>query len=130
VTRPKADEDGWLTDPISRDRVIAEAVVRGMRNIELLLRGIRDDAITAYREVHEEIREVRDNVERDRWRTQTLLEIIAESPSVDPALRARAAEALPQSAKMRFTPCPNHSCALPSGHTDPHRPRVARGNHV
>lgn len=104
MTRPKADSDPWLTDPISRDRVIAKTVVEGMRTIITLLRGIRDQM--------DETRSLR---EENR---------ILRSEMADLA-RAVTMAGLPVPHKPREYPeCEIPGCALPFGHNDPHRPSL------
>lgn len=102
MTRPKADSDPWLTDPISRDRVIAKTTVEGIRTIISLLRGIRDE-IDESRALRQEVREMRKEMV---GLTSALLSANIPLPE-----RARGYEA-----------CPASGCALPSGHSDPHRP--------
>ena len=106
MTRKKADEDPWLTDPISRDRVIAKTVVEGMHSIIQLLRGIRNDL--------DESRALRDDIRRLEGHVRDL--------------EAELALSRPNGARIRsapsFEPCPKVGCGLPSGHTDPHRPRM------
>lgn len=102
MTRPKADADGWLTDPISRDRVIANVVVKGIREIITLLRAMRDEqAVT--RALEQENRELRGEIQ-DLWQ----------------AVHAQAGARLPTH-KPLWEACPWSGCSLPSGHPGNHR---------
>ena len=57
MTRPKADSDPWLTDPVTRDKHVAKIVVEGMRTIINQLRAIRDEIAEsrAYREENQQL---------------------------------------------------------------------------
>lgn len=102
MTRPKADSDGWLTDPISRDRAIAKAVVEGLSEIKMLLRGIRSDLDEslgmrqAMREVEDEVRDLR----------------MALATSVGP----------PRERDLGYIKCLTPMCILPVGHNGGHQP--------
>jgi hypothetical protein len=102
LTRPKADSDPWLTDPVSRDRVIAKTVVSGMREIIVLLRGIRDgqaDEIRALRRDNAHLR-------TDLIAAYRELAQVKSSPNhVDPG----------------YPPCEKEGCPLPRDHYEPHR---------
>lgn len=100
MTRPKADSDPWLTDPVSRDRVIAKTVVSGIREITVLLRGIRDGQA-------EEIRTLR------RENTRLRGDLIA-------AYRESAHLSAGHKVDPGFPPCEKEGCALPLDHFEPH----------
>lgn len=101
MTRPKADSDPWLTDPISRDRVIAKTVVEGMRTIIGLLRDIRDSAGETNRVLLRENQMLREQLIEAYRQTNS-------SPVVKPPRRD-------------YPPCEKVGCPLPLGHSDPHR---------
>lgn len=106
MTRPRADSEGWLTDPISRDRTIAKTVVEGIHQIITLLRGIRADL--------DESKALREDIRRLEGRLRDIeVEFAAQRPSGP--LRGR---------RLDYESCPKPGCGLPSGHTDAHRPRV------
>lgn len=104
MTRPKADADGWLTDPISRDRAIAKVVVEGIREIIILLRAMRDErAVTTALET--ENRELRREV-HDLW-------LAVHAQGISPPAR-----------RQTWPPCEVEYCALPEGHPGNHRGSV------
>src|SRR4029077_8168929 len=101
MTRPKGDSDPWLTDPISRDRVIAKTVVEGMHTIISLLRGIRED-LGETRALRDENRQMRAEI-HDLW--------IALNGVGASAPRKRA----------DYNECMSAGCSLPDGHLGNHR---------
>ena len=115
MTRPKADSDPWLTDPISRDRVIAKTVVEGMRSIIGLLRTIRDENSLAKafadenRDLRAQLQELREEV--------TLLRS-AQVPHFKGGSRY---------AVYPYTKCPDERCSLPVGHLGNHRGSIGSG---
>lgn len=102
MTRPRADSDGWLTDPISRDRIIAKTVVSGIREIIGLLRAMRDEQAET-RALREENRELRREV-HDLW--------TAVQPHTD---------SVTPKAVFGYNVCAMEGCALPDGHSGNHR---------
>lgn len=106
MTRPKADADGWILDPIARDRIVAKEVVYGIRQMTLLLRGIRDDMV--------ESRALRDRIEELETEVR---DVRSEMASL------RAGSGGQRVTTQRWTPCSDPQCSLPSGHTDNHRGR-------
>ena len=102
MTRPKADSDPWLTDPVSRDRVIAKTVVMGIREITVLLRGIRDGQA-------DEARALR----RDNARLRN--DLIAAYREL---AQVRSGE---HQDRPDFPPCEKEGCPLPRDHFEPHR---------
>ena len=106
MTRPKADTDPWLTDPVSRDRVIAKTVVEGFRQIILLLRGIREDALEENRQLRHENAQLRDDL-MEMYRTRT-------TPMPPPIRHTDLAL------------CLTTGCALPEGHPGNHRGSIRR----
>jgi hypothetical protein len=111
MTRPKGDTDPWLTDPISRDRVIAKTVVEGMRTIISLLRGIRDEMAEdrAYRAENSEL----------RAQLADLQEQIDEYRAIKPPLMIGKYRTAP------YMQCENEDCSLPLGHRGNHRGSLA-----
>jgi len=105
MTRPKADSDPWLTDPISRDRVVAKATVHGIREILVTLREIRDD-LGRTRALEAENREIRGEL-RDLWA----------------AVRQQKGF-VPQPRPQMFPPCEREQCVLPEGHPGNHRASI------
>lgn len=105
MTRPKADSDGWITDPIARDRVVAKTVVEGIRQIVRELRAIRDE-LGETRALREENRELRTEV-HDLWL----------------AHYAQGGGAVPKP-KSQWPACEVEYCALPDGHPGAHRGSV------
>jgi hypothetical protein len=101
MTRPKADSDPWLTDMVSRDREIAKTVVYGIREIVVLLRGIRDGQA-------EEIK----TLTRENARLRNEL--------ID-AYRSYARPQTTKAAISDFPTCEAQGCALPQGHFEAHR---------
>lgn len=123
MTRPKADTDAWLLDPITRDRQVANSVVRGIRTIEVLLRGIRDD-LDESRTLRAEVSALMERSAYNEARAEALLDLIEGSHSIAPEAKGRARELVRgRSAAFDFAPCEIAFCGLPSGHRDPHRPR-------
>lgn len=113
MTRPKADADPWLTDPVSRDKVIAKTVVEGMRTIIGLLRTIRDEN-AANRAILAENRSLREDI-GDLQRELALLRGLIDGTSEHRRPRHRTAS---------YVPCSNESCSLPVGHPGNHRGSV------
>lgn len=107
MTRPKADTDPWLTDPVSRDREVSKSVVYGLRTITSLLRGIRDDSVLTQQSMQREIRELRQEV-IDLWQAN------ADMRGKQPARRTD------------FEACPEGVCSLPGGHQGNHRASIRR----
>lgn len=107
MTRPKG-EDEWLLDAITRERVVADVVVKGIRNVLVLLREIRDN--------FNESKELRQRYDALNDRHIELLTRVA-TVKLGPEVIKRPAG---------FEPCQLPACGLPSGHTDPHRPHRGR----
>lgn len=103
MTRPKADSDGWLTDPVSRDREVSKAVVSGFRTIISLLRAIRDEQAES-RALQVELRETRQEV-RDLWEQLSRSQV--KTPS-----HFRTND---------YPSCDEDRCSLPEGHLGNHR---------
>lgn len=111
MTRPKADSDPWLTDPVSRDREVSKAVVYGLRTIISLLRAIRDEQADESRVLRAELRNTQADI-RDIW------EYVATGGPTPPALATRPP----------YPRCGVEGCSLPDGHFGNHRGSV-RGIH-
>ena len=105
MTRPKADADPWLTDPIARDKVVAKTVVAGIREIITLLRAIRDEAAET-KALRAENQELRAEMS-DLWRSMVGISGSSPSRRIDPYER-----------------CNIGHCALPDGHPGNHRGSV------
>lgn len=103
MTRPRADSDGWLTDPISRDRVIAKAVVDGLRNITVLLRDIRNDLTATNLEMRVEMRMMRE----DLYDLRRRVGVVPDAP--------------PKVSGDSWEHCSIVGCSLPVGHYGAHR---------
>jgi hypothetical protein len=110
MTRPKADSDPWLTDPIARDRVVAGTVVKGIRQIIVELRNIRDDLDESI-SLRNRLQDLEEDFRDFRMQVGQSIDLPAGSYPT-----------------YAFEPCEQEVCSLPRGHRGNHRARRGSGS--